>query len=457
VGLAGLLLVVAVVQIAVLRQIPLVNAKDDSFSYLGVAQNILSAQGFFNAHRTPGYPAFLALIMLVFGSQRLEPIIIVQILLMVVTALELYVLAYRLSGNVWVAWIAAVLVGANFYPLNWARVIRVEALTYWSLVTLLLVFERVVRTHRARWLVAFVVLAAVGILIRPNNIYIPVALLVFLAVHDLRLRVFKRYWWRLALAGVAVYAIVLAYMAGNAAATGFFGITDVSSINLLGKVVEYDMQGETNNPRYVALRDDVVAWAAAEHAQKPGSFADPHLFLKQYPQYQANHYQEVAGYSYDIILHHPLQYIGASGPDIVKAWLAPPTTHIYAPYVSSGIAMRAITTASLAVYVAFPLLPVLAIVVCVLAWRQSHNHTAFIQFALIMTALIGIIENALGASQEYARLREPLDWMALLAATLLVAQAALYIAKRLAQARVAKRLPSSRDALPESDAETLIH
>jgi 4-amino-4-deoxy-L-arabinose transferase-like glycosyltransferase len=92
---------------------------NDSTDYDHLAQKILegeftSPSGAPTAFRAPAYPAFLALIYLIFGKQNLIAVAVIQAILGALNCLLIMKLSERITGSKPASWIAALI--AAFYP-----------------------------------------------------------------------------------------------------------------------------------------------------------------------------------------------------------------------------------------------------------------------------------------------------------------------------------------------------
>lgn len=149
----------------------------DQRGYLELARNLLDGAGLncmdearfgdqvLYAARTPGYPAFVALCG---GSVRI--VRIAQALLDTSTALAVYLLACRLLLRQPAPLLAATLVAFNPFLVYFSALLLTE-----TLYTAMLAWGMVLLLHRRMWALGAVLLA-LGILVRPSGLGLPVVL-----------------------------------------------------------------------------------------------------------------------------------------------------------------------------------------------------------------------------------------------------------------------------------------
>jgi hypothetical protein len=409
--LAIVLAACGVGQVAVLFRQPLVYLWPDSTTYLAIAKHMLTTHLLNDPVRTPGYPLFLALLWLLTGGQHLWAVVLAQAVLIVCAAVEVYVLLWRVRGQRLLACLIACVLGINPFVSNWERLMLTEALTYWIIVTLFLVFERLLRQVRAAPLVAFVSLSVAAILTRPQYIYLPAMLLIVLALRR-RSAGRRAYTWRpLTLALAVTYGLVLAYMAGNAALYGYFGLSDIANINLFGKVIEYRMDTMSGtvlaDPRLAHFQADVERYISA-HRDEPlvrqvFGFRDTH------PAYNADNWAIYSAYSDALIERHPLYFIERTSADVLACGYAEPLLYGVEPDASPAWVGALDVGFSFAARI-YAFLPLLLLVYAVRAWRRLGQVADVLFFTLLLAAAGNILISALTDFVDFPRLRFPVDW-----------------------------------------------
>lgn len=415
VPLGVVLLAAGLGMLASLLQTPHVAAFPDSDGYLAVAHRLLTTHQFTDPIRTPGYPAFLALIFLLTGGEHWNAVVVAQAALIILAAVEIYVLVYRMTDRRWVAALIAAAAGLNLYFTSWARVLLSEALSYWVLVTVFLVFERYLRTERRGFLVALTLLSTLAIFIRPQFIYLPIMLIAILALRAARLHQLRRIWRPLAVSLAVTYTLILAYMGANAREQGLFSLSKVSSVDLLGKVMVLNARDDLPltgaDPRFAPLVADLNRYRPR---------GDAWGFLKAHPEYDSTSGSLYATFSLQVLAHHPLTaFLGTY--DDFSTTISPslPPANLV-PYEGTSPWMVALAQYSRLPQLAYGPLLFLLLVYAIFAWRRPTQTSAILIFTLFAVTALHIAVAAAGDYESFDRLRFPVDW-AILAGTPLAA------------------------------------
>lgn len=408
-ALTALLIAIVVGQYATLVQTAPVPVYADTVSYLLAAHAILAHGQVFSTFRTPGYPGFLAILQLLAGSDGPHHVVAAQAAVMVLAVLEIYALSFNITQRRWIAAIIGACCGLNLYFLDWERTTLTEACSLWVCVTVFLLLERYMRTGKLKWLASLCGTLFLAIMVRPTFVFLPLLLVALLALRAARRRIFTSAWRELAAALIVVYLLVVGYMAGNRIVNGYFGLSYVSNVNLLGKVMEYQLQDDNSNPQYARLQSDLDNYLA-RHA---GSW-DPWLFMDAYTQYGQPPYTAVGKYADQVIERHPLQYVVHTVPDMVISWQASP--YVYAPWNVTPGWIKSLVGLSNMELGAYALLPVLLVTLALLAWRTRASTAAFMLFSMLVCVSANVYMGAAASYGEYYRLRAPYDWAMLVVA-----------------------------------------
>ena len=484
VALAAVLAACLVGQIATLSQQPLVGLYPDSVEYLRFARRMLSSHQFTDTVRTPGYPAFLALLHSLAGKRPVIPlppgvavlpggftpgsgtvlslIVWVQAALMVIAALEVYVLAYRLSGRRWLAAFIAALVSVNVYALSFERLILTETLCYWLIITIFLVFVFHLRQSSKITYGLLAALSFATIMVRPEYIFLPLLLLVIEALWRLRGRALGQNWKAIVLTFALVYALTAGYAVANGGATGYYGLGLTGEYTVLGKVLEahhdFGMPLEAPAPQYRRLNDALLAYT-----QAGGDLSWE--FALEHPQYNGQY----ARYSIEVLLAHPAYYSQVIARDTFLCWLAPQrlwapwqvgdTTRPalaapaeqWSPYANLGTWTQwlfVVSDASLLTYFA---LPALLVILGVWAWRRVEDPAAVAMLTLLLltTANILVLGMTDYSIEEFDRLRFPGDWAMTLVGVTVLVELIIRLTRALRERRISS-LPAEQPVAQDS-------
>lgn len=420
-----LLLAAAMGQAATLIQQPFAATYPDTVSYTLMADGILaSPRGLINPFRLPGYPLFLATMFRVSGGGHLGSVVVAQVGICLLAVFECYLLAFRLSHRRWIACLIASAVGSNLFIVSWERTILTEALSWWSLITLFLCYERFIRRPSMAWGVVVALAGLVASIIRPFNLFIPVLVLLLALLRAWRSHEVQRHWKRVGVA-VALLCVGLASYAGlNAGLNGFFGLTDEANVEALAKVLEYHMQDLPVPPQYAAIQMDVHTYALQGNID-PWYFGNSAYVTKRY---YANHWSYPGGYAEYIILHHPVTFLLDSIPDLEQTWLGPAT--FYVPNNTWPVWVSSLAILSRVELASYVLLPVLLLVLCWWVWRHPQDSEHFLLLVLGMMVAGAICLAAMGNYSDFYRVRSPVDWAMILLGGVVLAEVLNFVARR---------------------------
>jgi hypothetical protein len=398
------------IQIVLMTHVPFVNSNGDTPSYVYQAVSFLGKGAIFNATRTPVYPLFIALIFCMTGGYHLEAIIVVQTVLLIASVFEWYAIAYLLLKHSLLATGITALLALNVYAFVWARVLGSESLAMWLATTLFLVLALHLKYKHPSALLWFTVFGLLIVLTRPYFLYLPYVVIAALAVYHARCKQFAQIWRRLLLALLVISGGIGLWVAGNAWMVNYSGISVVGDVNLFGKVIEYHMQDETQDPRFTQLRVDLHTFTRTDH--------EPWDFLIQYPQYMAENKALLRVYTQDIVEHHPMEFVVKSLSDFALFMLAPP--EIGASVVDpSNPPLVFLEWVSFPLRIIYCFVPFLLISNSIRVWRHAADPRACF-FWLLSLALTGsIVMGAMGAyhlpnGDAFYRLRSILDEACLL-------------------------------------------
>jgi len=398
-------------QAAILSRRPLSFQLPDSAGYLAVAMRLAdqpSLAHLFDAYRTPGYPAVLALVGFFQGRVGGDGVVYAQAGLMVVTVLELYVLTFGLTASRVAASLAGFVFATNVRLLDWERLIMTEALAVFLVTTVILAFWLWMRSGRSRWAVLFVAASSLGVLTRPSLLYLPVCLMAIALIAE------RRRWLPVLLMVAATYTPAVGYTLVNDHLNPHAGISAVGSINLLGKVLEYGMQGEGDAQRFPALWQGITGLGPGDR--------DPYDILKANPAALGVNYSDASAFSESIIVHHPVEYLEKSAADFAGQWLLVP--YAYIPGGSFAWVAQALAAYALVPYAAYPALP-LAFIGLIAIWPRLDRQVALGISALILALVGSLATTALFSYIDFARLRTPVDalaWVAVISVSSLVVE-----------------------------------
>jgi hypothetical protein len=237
----------------------------DTPSYRRLAEAVLNGFQHYDGTRTPGYPAFLALV----GSD--ERVFLAQMALGIVITLLLFYIGWQLTGKAWFGGLVALAHTLNLGQLFFEANLLTETLTtLWIALTLAGVLYVLCHPQKANlWLAASIGFASVMALItRPLFIYLPFWILPFVLISPLRLSV-KSALNRIGLAKGVTFILPVALILGSwlwfiHARYHTWGLTTMTGYQLVqhtGVFFEYVPD------EYATLRDVYLKYRDAHIAQ----------------------------------------------------------------------------------------------------------------------------------------------------------------------------------------------
>jgi hypothetical protein len=260
----------------------------DSASFMRAAEHILGGNPVDNA-RTPGYPALLAIVQ---NDPRAATM--VQGFLFVAAAIGVAFLGQRASGRWWVGLVTGAAFAISWAPVHYARTIGSEALSIPAFVAL----ACVVVTFEGRRVLLGSVLVALLVFTRLEFIALPALLVALVWLGRPRRRTL---YWALG-AAAATYTALVLYAVANGVTNDYYGLSVVSRINRLGKVMEYRMQH-----RAPARFDDVTVRLDAYLGQ-PAPYYGPYVFAAGMPELRADNWRLAGEYGLATIEAAPIEY-----------------------------------------------------------------------------------------------------------------------------------------------------
>jgi hypothetical protein len=441
-------------QIVTLLQTPSFHLTSDSPRYFEGAARILQGGPISTPLDTGGYSLFLVPFVLLNGTGHVAYIVYAQMLLMVLSVFEVYVLTYRITGQRWIGAVVACILALNVYVLNWEREIMTEALAFWMIITVFLMFEHALRTSSNRWLVGALLFSGLTVVERPLYVYVPAVLIVVLVYRAVRLRAVRATWKPMLIAATVGYGVVGLVILSNLINFGYGGVSYVSTINMLGKIMEYHMENLAATPQDMAISQQITAYLQTSPETEPWHF------LIADPQYTSNYLAPIASYASDIIDHHPITFIGDGIPDIVLTLGAPPRD--YAPVIKPTRLLDFMLNLSADALLSYWLLPALALIAIIwMLFTPQDTRLVLLGTIALLVGVDVIMSGALTYQtilksgfiyNEFYRMRVPCDW----AMFLLTITVPLMGIQALWQRRTASRTRVAVAAVPPSalDAET---
>jgi hypothetical protein len=315
----GALLLVITVSMTVVYYVdsPRVAFDADTPAYVLVAERLYTHPFLLvDAWRLPGYPLLMAFVYSFAGYHNWMAVSATQDVLFVLATMEIYVLAILVFKRTWMAFLIGLIVGTNVVLLAYVKPIMSEGLSLWLLTTLALMVVLFIRHLRipAFWIV--VVCMVLLLFTRPEWLYLPVPLFGYFLLASIRRGSFKRVFINVLIALACIYALVGIYVVVNAQVNHYPGLTAIENFNLMGKVLQYNMQDEAP-PEYAQISRQLDSLVVRVDT-------DPYHVLPYIPALSKDDDLAAGTFARTIILHHPVEYLVKS-----VALLAPSLTQYY--------------------------------------------------------------------------------------------------------------------------------
>lgn len=238
-----------------IRYFPGVIVSPDTYGYYSVGQRILNTMIFSDDFRTPLYPLFLHLIPIFQGRTSaallsneffadMAPVLSIQSVIGIATLVLVFLLAQKVIKSMKFALFFTLFIGLDILLFAWERLLLPEALTIMWLISVTLLFIPIIQSNRPLSLPHALILLftfLVGFLLRPTYLFFPLVTLVFLSVLIRR----KEIYIKSILICIIFYGTVAGYAVTNIRSFGYPGISRVSDINMIGKVLKHKLSPES--------------------------------------------------------------------------------------------------------------------------------------------------------------------------------------------------------------------
>jgi hypothetical protein len=302
-----LLLLTIIATVTYFVNYPRVEFNADSPAYIVVADRLyVNPILLVDVWRLPGYPFLIAFVYAFAGYRNWMAISYAQGVLFVLATMEIYVLAILILKRTWMAFLIGLIVGTNVILLSYVKPIMSEGLALWQLTTLALAVVYFIRTLKIRtfWLV--VVCLVPLLFTRPEWLYLPVPLFAYFLLITLRRGPVRRVLVNVVFALVCVYGLVGSYIGINTLVNHYPGLTAVENFNLMGKVLQYNMQDEAP-PEYARESHQLDILVVRVDR-------DPYHVLPYVSSLSKDDDLPAGIFARTIILHHPVEFLIKSLP-----------------------------------------------------------------------------------------------------------------------------------------------
>lgn len=299
--LGGLLLIVTVLTVGLYYFYhPYAELTADTPGYLEFVRQLRETGNPINVFRLPTYPLFILLITLIAGPDNLFAVSVVQGMLYILAVLECYLLAYLIFKRAWLAFVLSLLLATNVILISYSKILMTEGISLWLLITSILLAVRILQSGHWRLLKWLNLCLVLLFFTRPEWAAFPVLLYAYLLWMRCGRDKLRPLLMRLGLTLALLYTLLGGYVIGNLIINHYPGLTYVENMNLIGKVMQYQMQNEAP-PQYEQLRrviDDNV-----KHAH-----LTPYQLVARHPELGRDNGRVLGDFARAIILRHPFEF-----------------------------------------------------------------------------------------------------------------------------------------------------
>lgn len=240
------------------HKITVLGDKGDEDGYNRLAVNILNGHGFSlqlnppftpSCFRTPAYPVFLALIYKIFGVNNYEAVRLIQVFLMLSSALMAFIMAYIVFKNKIIAYLSLIL--CSFYKYPWVDsgiygYLMTETLTIFLITSGIFCVILLYQRDRTYLYCLAGIFFALAMLTRPANLLFPIVVAVYLAFR----KPLKENYKRIILFLLVIFTLVFPWTVRNYLRFNKFIILSIPFNGL------YTFYGSiTHNPEFIIYPD----------------------------------------------------------------------------------------------------------------------------------------------------------------------------------------------------------
>lgn len=248
----------------------------DSFAYYRSAEAIGKRLDFtvHEVYRTPGYPAFLGMILASFGFNDVGGFaaILIQRLLGIASSVILFK-TLKNFFSIRIAFAASLLFSLNSVQVYYEGVVQTEALFVFIFLSFINLFFRSLRQESLGMVFAAGILLGALTLTRPiAQLLILPSIIWFFAAWGLS----RRSLVKAAFFAAAYLLLILPWCASNKDVYGFFGISVDRGINLFHRVIDIDRLNAPETTKHKTIRSIV----SAAQARNRGVYFEVHKFLR---------------------------------------------------------------------------------------------------------------------------------------------------------------------------------
>lgn len=272
----------------------------DSMDYMRAAERLSKLK--VDLARVPVYPMVIQFCKIVLGGWgKTAGVILFQMILSSFTVvLTFYIMGALFKSHV-KAFTGSVYCAFSVALINWDFLILTESLTLFLLMLFLFSFILYVKHQGNRRILGLFAVSWLLILTKPFYLPLPLITFVVLLFYGVASRKVKQILWFGLPVLMIIYISVGVYSYINYRQNGFWGVSNVSAVNSLGKVLQYRMHELGDNKLLIDLIN-------REIGENNGETPDPAGFIAKYPVYMENT-GVISDFANGIIQRNPVRFI----------------------------------------------------------------------------------------------------------------------------------------------------
>lgn len=403
-----LLLLTVILTVAYYVNYPRVELNADTPAYLRFVNRMyMHTQPYFlvDIWRLPGYPLLITFVYALYGRGNLMAVSIAQGTLFVLATMEIYVLAILVLKRTWMAFLIGLLIGTNIILLSYIKPIMSEGLALWLLTTLALAVVGFIHTLRMPVIWIVVVCMVLLLFTRPEWIYLPLPLFAYLLLVAVQKGVVRRFLLHALLSLLCVYALLGSYIGINTQVNHYPGLTAIENFNLLGKVLQYNMQDEA------PAQDAQISHELDILVVREGR--DPYPVLHYMPSLSKNNDLPAGDFARAILVSHPVEFLLKSIPLFFPSLTAYyDSFRVTIPGPFDGF-LNWLKSLHRMLYVSNGLFPLCALIwFLLLCWRKLRSQPLALEMgAIVLLVLYALVITVLGGYRldDYMRVHIVFD------------------------------------------------
>lgn len=249
-----IIFIAAVIRILYYYHFPGIQAQPDTWMYYYLGRQMMTGnflKYFVNNERTPVYPLFLNMISYFSGSLgapmpsdlfsiAMEKVILVQTLIGIIGISVFYITLRIIGLSAVKSFLITLFTSCNLLVFGWERILLTESLGTFFLIFLFFVIIRILKQDKVVDYIYLLFLLVAGFLLKPFYLFLP--FFVFPVIVYYRRNKTALWGSIIVIAGFSLS--VLFYIERNSRLFDYRGINKISEINMLGKILELNLNVE---------------------------------------------------------------------------------------------------------------------------------------------------------------------------------------------------------------------